>query len=313
MTAPLVQDQATGASAAADATRATPAAPESAPGGELLRLYNTLTRKVGVFEPLRPGAAGLYSCGVTVYHYAHIGNLRTYLFVDLLRRVLEAEGYAVRHVENITDVGHLTSDADEGEDKMERGARLQGKTAWEIAAFYAEAFKEDMRRLQILEPTVWCRATDHIPEMIDLIREIEARGFTYRTSRRDLLRHLPRPGLRASGPARPLGAAGRGPHRAQRGEAPPPGLRPVEVLPGRASSARWSGRAPGARASPGGTSSARPCPPSTSASPSTCTPAASTTSRCTTPTRSPRPGRRQASCWPTGGCTGSSWRPATAR
>jgi cysteinyl-tRNA synthetase len=160
----------------------TPAARSATPSGDLLRLYNTLTRKVGVFESLRPGEAGLYSCGVTVYNYAHIGNLRTYLFVDLLRRVLAAEGYAVRHVENITDVGHLTSDADEGEDKMLLGARLQGKTAWEIAAFYTEAFKEDLRRLQILEPTVWCRATDHIPEMIDLIREIEARGFAYRTS-----------------------------------------------------------------------------------------------------------------------------------
>jgi hypothetical protein len=96
----------------------TPAARGTAPTGDLLRLYNTLTRKVGVFESLRPGEAGLYSCGVTVYNYAHIGNLRTYLFVDLLRRVLAAEGYAVRHVENITDVGHLTSDADEGEDKM---------------------------------------------------------------------------------------------------------------------------------------------------------------------------------------------------
>ena len=160
----------------------TPVARGSGPAGDVIRLYNTLTRRVGVFEPRRNGTAGLYSCGVTVYNYAHIGNLRTYLFVDLLRRVLEADGYAVRHVENITDVGHLTSDADEGEDKMERGARLQGKTAWEIAAYYTEAFREDLRRLQILEPTVWCRATDHIPEMIDLIREIESRGFTYRTS-----------------------------------------------------------------------------------------------------------------------------------
>ena len=182
MTAPLVQEQATGATGATEAMQTTPAAPGTGPGGELLRLYNTLSRKVGVFEPLRPGQAGLYSCGVTVYHYAHLGNLRTYLFVDLLRRVLEAEGYAVRHVENITDVGHLTSDADEGEDKMERGARLQGKSAWEIAAYYTEAFQEDLRRLQILEPTVWCRATDHIAEMIELIQEIEARGFAYRTS-----------------------------------------------------------------------------------------------------------------------------------
>jgi cysteinyl-tRNA synthetase len=154
----------------------------SGPSSDIIRLYNTLTRKVGVFEPLKAGQAGLYSCGVTVYNYAHIGNLRTYLFVDLLRRVLEADGFDVRHVENITDVGHLTSDADEGEDKMERGARLQGKSAWDIAAFYTDAFKEDLRRLQIKEPTVWCKATEHIPEMIELIREIESRGFTYRTS-----------------------------------------------------------------------------------------------------------------------------------
>ena len=147
-----------------------------------LRLYNTLTRTEEVFEPLHPGKAGLYSCGLTVYNYAHIGNLRTYLFVDLLRRVLEAEGYDVKHVENITDVGHLTSDADEGEDKMEKGARQQGRTAWEIAEFYTQAFKRDLARLQVEEPDVWCKATDHIAEMIALIEEIERNGYTYRTS-----------------------------------------------------------------------------------------------------------------------------------
>src|SRR5919202_7114343 len=124
--------------------------PAAGPGQ--LRLFNTMTRRVALFEPLVPGKAGLYSCGPTVYNYAHIGNLRTYLFVDLLRRVLEAEGYAVHHVENITDVGHLTSDADTGEDKMEQGARRQGRSAWEIAEFYTEAFKRDLARLQIREP-----------------------------------------------------------------------------------------------------------------------------------------------------------------
>src|SRR5262245_13139320 len=108
-------------------------APSTYQGTMPLRLFNTLTRRVEVFEPLEPGRAGLYSCGLTVYNYAHIGNLRTYIFADLLRRVLEAEGYDVHHVENITDVGHLTSDADEGEDKMEQGARQQGRSAWEIA------------------------------------------------------------------------------------------------------------------------------------------------------------------------------------
>ena len=246
-----------------------------------------------MFEPLRPGAGGallLRGDGLQLRPHRQPAHLP-------LRRPPPprpgGRGYAVRHVENITDVGHLTSDADEGEDKMERGARLQGKTAWEIAAFYTEAFQEDLRRLQILEPTVWCRATDHIPEMIDLIREIESPGL-----------HLPHrdgiyfdtslvPGLRAPGPARPLRPAGRGPHRAQRGEAPPPGLRPVEVLPAGRAAPDGVGQPLGARASRGGTSSARRCPPSTSASPSTCTPAASTTSRCTTPTRSPRPGRRR--------------------
>ncbi len=164
-------------------TLAPPSAlPISTPEPGPLRLYNTLTRRVSLFEPLRRGRAGLYSCGLTVYNYAHIGNLRTYLFVDLLRRVLEFEGYDVHHVENITDVGHLTSDADTGEDKMERGARQQGRSAWEIAEFYTQAFKEDLRRLHIKEPHVWCRATEHIPQMIALIREIERNGFTYRTS-----------------------------------------------------------------------------------------------------------------------------------
>jgi cysteinyl-tRNA synthetase len=157
-------------------------APSEYQGTMPLRLFNTLTRRVEVFEPLQPGKAGLYTCGPTVYTYAHIGNLRSYIFADLLRRVVEAEGYDVRHVENITDVGHLTSDSDEGEDKMERGARQQGRSAWEIAEFYTAAFKRDLARLQIKEPDVWCKATEHIPQMIALIQEIERNGFTYRTS-----------------------------------------------------------------------------------------------------------------------------------
>lgn len=147
-----------------------------------LRLFNTWTRQVTPFTTRRPGEVGFYSCGPTVYNYAHIGNLRTYVFADLVRRVLRAEGYDVRHVMNITDVGHLTSDADTGEDKMEKGARQQGRTAWEIADFYTEAFKHDLARLEILEPTIWCKATDHIPQMIETVRQIEANGHTYRTS-----------------------------------------------------------------------------------------------------------------------------------
>jgi cysteinyl-tRNA synthetase len=124
----------------------------------------------------------MYTCGPTVYDFAHIGNLRTYIFEDILRRVLEFNGYTVRHVMNITDVGHLTSDADTGEDKMEKGSRRTGKTAWEIAEFYTAEFKRDMRLLNLKEPTIWCRATDHIQDQIDFIRCIEEKGFTYRTS-----------------------------------------------------------------------------------------------------------------------------------
>jgi cysteinyl-tRNA synthetase len=153
-----------------------------------LYLYDTYTRSLREFTPLNPAPAGekpevgLYTCGPTVYDYAHIGNLRTYIFEDVLRRVLEFNGYRVNHVMNITDVGHLTSDADEGEDKMEKGARRLGKTAWDIAEFFAGAFRQDLARLNILEPTIWCKATDHIPEQIEFIRCIEEKGYTYRTS-----------------------------------------------------------------------------------------------------------------------------------
>jgi len=146
-----------------------------------LMLYDTYERRLRPFESLEPGHAGLYACGPTVYDYAHIGNLRTYLFGDLLRRVLELNGYEVKHVVNITDVGHLTSDADAGEDKMEKGSRRTGRTAWDIAAFYTEAFQRDLERLRILPPTVWARATDHIPEQIAFILAIERAGFSYRT------------------------------------------------------------------------------------------------------------------------------------
>jgi cysteinyl-tRNA synthetase len=146
-----------------------------------LRLYDTYTRQVRDFEPLEAGRVGLYTCGLTVYDYAHIGNLRTYIFEDILRRVLEFNGYDVEHVQNITDVGHLTSDADTGEDKMEKGSRRTGMTAWEIAELYTAAFQADMKQLNILEPTIWCKATDHITEQIELVRCIEAAGYTYRT------------------------------------------------------------------------------------------------------------------------------------
>ncbi len=147
-----------------------------------LRLFDTYTRSVRDFAPLRPPEVSLYTCGPTVYDYAHLGNLRTYIFEDLLRRVLEFNGYRVKHVMNLTDVGHLVSDADTGEDKMEKGSRRTGKSAWEIAEFYIQAFKDDLGHLNILEPAMWCRATEHIPEQIETIRCLETKGFTYRTA-----------------------------------------------------------------------------------------------------------------------------------
>ncbi|UCC52046.1 MAG: cysteine--tRNA ligase [Anaerolineaceae bacterium] len=147
-----------------------------------VRLFDTYSRSVREFQPLDPPHVGLYACGLTVYDYAHIGNLRSYIFEDILRRVLEFNGFTVRHVVNITDVGHLVSDADVGEDKMEKGSRRSGRTAWEIADLYTEAFQEDFRNLNILEPVIWCRATDHIPEQIAFIECIEAKGFAYLTS-----------------------------------------------------------------------------------------------------------------------------------
>jgi cysteinyl-tRNA synthetase len=146
-----------------------------------LFVYNTLTRAKEAFRPIRPGGVGLYTCGPTVYNFAHIGNLRTYLFEDILKRVLAYNGFRVRHIMNITDVGHLAGDRDMGEDKMEKGARREGKTAWDIAEFYTRAFRQDIARLNIVEPDIWCKATDSIPEQIDLIRTLEKKGFTYRT------------------------------------------------------------------------------------------------------------------------------------
>lgn len=147
-----------------------------------LYLTNTLTRKKEVFKPLEDGKVGLYSCGPTVYFYAHIGNLRAFTFADILRRTLLMNGYEVKHVMNITDVGHLVGDGDEGEDKLEKGAKRDGKTAWEIAQFYTDAFMRDMAKLNILTPDELPRATDHIEEQIQMIEDLEANGYTYKTS-----------------------------------------------------------------------------------------------------------------------------------
>ncbi|MFA6513952.1 MAG: cysteine--tRNA ligase [Patescibacteria group bacterium] len=147
-----------------------------------LYLYNTLSRKKELFNPISKKRVGLYTCGPTVYNFAHIGNLRTYLFEDFLKRVLEYNGYKVNHVMNITDVGHLTGDMDMGEDKLELGAKREGKNAWEIAELYTTAFKKDLELLNIKEPNIWCRATDNIPEQISMINVLEKKGYTYKTS-----------------------------------------------------------------------------------------------------------------------------------
>lgn len=147
-----------------------------------LYLFNTLTRQKEKFTPITDKTVGLYTCGPTVYSSPHIGNLRTYIFEDILKRVLIYNGYHVNHVMNITDVGHLTSDSDEGEDKMEKGSAATGKTVWQIADLYSQEFKDNLKALNILEPNIWCKATDHIAEQIDFIKQLENMGYTYTTS-----------------------------------------------------------------------------------------------------------------------------------
>lgn len=145
----------------------------------MLRVFNTLTREKEEFVPVSNGKVGMYSCGPTVYNYAHIGNLRTYVFNDVLRRTIVANGFKLIHVMNITDVGHLTSDADSGEDKMLKGAKREGKTVWEVAQFYTDSFFSDTDKLHLQKPEVICKATDHIKEMIELNQRIEKNGYAY--------------------------------------------------------------------------------------------------------------------------------------
>jgi cysteinyl-tRNA synthetase len=145
----------------------------------MMKLYNTLTRKVDDLTPINPAKTTVYTCGPTVYDYAHIGHWFTYVRWDLLIRTLQANGLHPEWVMNITDVGHLVSDADEGEDKLEKGARREGTTAWEVAKKYTDDFIECMELLRITQPDSMPRATDHIPEQIDLIQKLEAKGFTY--------------------------------------------------------------------------------------------------------------------------------------
>ncbi|OJI07913.1 MAG: cysteine--tRNA ligase [Candidatus Vogelbacteria bacterium CG22_combo_CG10-13_8_21_14_all_37_9] len=148
-----------------------------------LTFYNTLDRKKIPFNPLKDNKVGIYTCGPTVYQFAHLGNLRAYVFADLLNRTLRAKGWTVKHLINITDVGHLASDQDEGEDKIEASARKEGKSPQTVATFYTEAFWDDLKLLGFdLSNYEFPRATDHLPEMIDQIKQLEQNGFTYQTS-----------------------------------------------------------------------------------------------------------------------------------
>jgi cysteinyl-tRNA synthetase len=144
-------------------------------------IYNTATRSKEFFEP-QGDSVGMYCCGPTVYNFAHIGNLRTYIFEDVLKRALLSQGLTVKHLINITDVGHLVSDEDSGEDKMEKGAAREGKTVWDIAAFYTQCFMDNIKDLNVLQPTLFPKATDHIPQMIAMVETLERKGFSYRTS-----------------------------------------------------------------------------------------------------------------------------------
>ena len=144
-----------------------------------LMLYNTMGRKMEEFKPITEGHVGFYGCGPTVYNYAHIGNLRAYVFLDILDKTLSFLGYDITHVMNITDVGHLTGDGDDGEDKMKKTAAERHQSVLEVAKFYTDAFMADIDALNIRHPDVICKATEHIDEMIELIKQIEANGHTY--------------------------------------------------------------------------------------------------------------------------------------
>lgn len=147
-----------------------------------MKIYNTLTKKEQKFEPINSPQVTMYNCGPTVYDYAHIGNWRSFLMADFLKRTLEYLGYEVKQVMNLTDVGHLTDNADQGEDKIEMRARQEKKGAQQIAEFYISAFQKDQRKLNISPPDKMPRATDHIQEMINLVKELEEKGYTYETS-----------------------------------------------------------------------------------------------------------------------------------
>ena len=153
----------------------------------MIKIYNTLTRKKEEFKPVKEGEVGLYCCGPTVYWHQHIGNLRTYISEDLLKRMFQYNGYKVNHVVNVTDVGHLTSDADEGEDKLMKAIKNEGLPLNEdsmkkIANKYLDGFLIDLEKLHVINPNVWCKATEHVNEMIELVKKLDKKGFTYKTS-----------------------------------------------------------------------------------------------------------------------------------
>lgn len=147
-----------------------------------MKIYNTLTRNKDTFEVEKGNEVRIYSCGPTVYNYAHIGNLRTYVFMDLLRKVLKYNGYKLKHVMNITDVGHLVSDSDEGEDKMVKTAKATKKSPYEIAEYYTNVFFKDIAKLNIEKPEIIPKATDNIKEMIEFVEELCEKGYAYETS-----------------------------------------------------------------------------------------------------------------------------------
>lgn len=152
----------------------------------MLRIYNSLSRNIEEFKPIQPQNVGMYTCGPTVYSFAHIGNFRTYTSADVLLRTLQYNGYDVNYVMNLTDVGHLSGDnlgdADTGEDRMEKSAKKEGKTAWEIAEFYTNAFLQDYNLLNLVKPQLFAKATDHIEEQISLVKKLEEKGYAYKTS-----------------------------------------------------------------------------------------------------------------------------------
>ena len=145
-----------------------------------IKLFNTMSRSIEIFKPLVEGKVSMYTCGPTVYHFAHVGNLRTYVSNDILKRMFIANGYEVKHIMNITDVGHLTSDGDTGEDKMEKGSRREGKSVWDVAKYYTDVFMSDIKKLNILPATKYTPATQYIQEQIDLVKKLEDIGYTYK-------------------------------------------------------------------------------------------------------------------------------------